>query len=210
MFSLESHAELQDQRIQGLEERCAALANKLIARVADLENRSPRNNIRIISLSESKEGPRPTGFFTNQRAEENGTQILQFLPELDRAHRALTAKPQSGSQQRPVILRLHCYQIKDLIIREPPKEPREISIPRDINTFLEDYTPEVAKQQAKYKQSWLTSTNWDFDQCFFSQPVYRSTWRMERRGDFGNPRKLLLPTAETSARIAWGRGRSNV
>ena len=63
MVSVESHVELQAQRIQALEERCVALANsiaKLTTKAIDLENRSRRNNIRIIGLPESLEGPRPT------------------------------------------------------------------------------------------------------------------------------------------------------
>lgn len=119
--SLETHAELQDQRIQALEERCVALAStnaKLIAKTADLENRSLRNNIRIVGLPESVEGPRPTSFFADLLVEVFGNQILQSPPELDRAHRALVAKPKPDSRPRPVILCLHQYQTKDLIIRE--------------------------------------------------------------------------------------------
>lgn len=48
MSSLESHAELHDQRIQAVEERCVSLASsntRLIAKTSDLESRSRRNNI---------------------------------------------------------------------------------------------------------------------------------------------------------------------
>lgn len=81
MASLESHAELQDQRIQALEERFVALASsntKLIAKTADLESHSRRNNIRIIGLPLSIESPRPTSFFANRLVEVFGNQILQF------------------------------------------------------------------------------------------------------------------------------------
>ena len=47
MDPLESHAELQAQRIQALEERCVALADsnaKLTTKTIDLEIRSRRNN----------------------------------------------------------------------------------------------------------------------------------------------------------------------
>lgn len=124
MDSLESHVELQAQRIQVLEERCVALTNsnaRLAAKTIHLESRSRRNNIRIIGLPESVEGPRPTSFFADLPVEVFGDQILQSPPELDRAHRALTTKPQPGTQPRPVILRLHRYQIKELIIREARK-----------------------------------------------------------------------------------------
>ena len=152
--SLESHAELQDQRIQALEERCVALAEsntKLAAKTIDLESRSRRNNIRIIGLPESIEGPRPTSFFADLLAEVLGDQTLQSPPELDRAHRALTAKPQPGSRPRPVIIRLHRYQIKELIIREARKRRGKLQYRGSPIQIFEDYAPEVAEERAKYR-----------------------------------------------------------
>lgn len=87
MDSLESHVELQAQRIQVLEERCVALTNsnaRLTVKTIDLESRSHRNNIRIIGLPESVEGPRPTSFFADLLVAVLGDQILQSPPELDR------------------------------------------------------------------------------------------------------------------------------
>ena len=72
-------------------------------------------------------------------------------PELDRAHRALTAKPQPGSRSRPVILRLHRYQIKELIIREARKRRGKLQYQRSPIQIIEDYTPEVAGEGAKYR-----------------------------------------------------------
>lgn len=152
--SLESNTELQDQRIQALEERCVALASstaKLTAKTTDLESRSRRNNIRIIGLPESIEGPRPTSFFAELLAETFGDQTLQSPLELDRAHRALTAKPQPGSRPRPVILRLHRYQTKELIIREARKRRGKLQYRGSPIQIFEDYAPEVAEERAKYR-----------------------------------------------------------
>ena len=94
---LETSAESDDQRIRTLETKLIALAdsnNKLLAKTRDLESRSRRNNIRIIGLPESIEGPAPTMFFSKLLVELLGEEILESPPELDRAHRALTAKPQ--------------------------------------------------------------------------------------------------------------------
>ncbi|KAF3837817.1 hypothetical protein F7725_009585, partial [Dissostichus mawsoni] len=49
--SLESNANLQDERMLALEATCATLTDsnaKLLAKVTDLESRSRRNNIRIV------------------------------------------------------------------------------------------------------------------------------------------------------------------
>ncbi|XDV36150.1 hypothetical protein PO909_005994 [Leuciscus waleckii] len=137
--SLESGAELQDQRIHALEDRCAALAEsnaRLMAKTSDLESRSRRNNIRIIGLPESIEAP-----------------------ELDRAHRALTAKPQPGSRPRPVIIRLHRYQIKEMIVREARKRRGDLQYRGSPVHIYEDYTPEVLEQRAKYRDVMSTLYN---------------------------------------------------
>lgn len=152
--SLETSAELHDQRIQILEENYAALAEshaKLQAKIIDLESRSRRNNIRITGLPESIEGPRPTAFFSELLREVFGQEILQSPPELDRAHRALTAKPSPGSRPRPVIIRIHRYQTKELIIREARKRRGKLQYRGSPVQVFEDYAPEVVEERAKYR-----------------------------------------------------------
>lgn len=66
-----------DQCFRELEARCAALAertDKLLAKTSDLESRSRRNNIRIVGLPESIEGPRPTVFFAELLVERLGSE----------------------------------------------------------------------------------------------------------------------------------------
>ncbi|KAJ4918097.1 hypothetical protein JOQ06_022744 [Pogonophryne albipinna] len=143
---LETNANLQDQRLRILEEKCAVLADsnaKLAAKAADLEGRSRRNNIRIIGLPESIEGPRPTTFFSELLVELLGNETLQSPPELDRAHRAPAARPQPGARPRPVILRLHRYQVKDLIVREARKRRGDLSYRGTPVQIYEDFTQEI-------------------------------------------------------------------
>ncbi|KAI2646135.1 DNA mismatch repair protein MutL [Labeo rohita] len=47
--------------------------------------------------------------------------ILSSPPELDRAHRSLTANPKPGERPRAVVVRFHRYQLKDRVIREAPR-----------------------------------------------------------------------------------------
>lgn len=128
--SLESNANLQDQHISKLEEMFEALAEsnaKLMAKAIDLEVRNRRNNLRIIGLPESIEGPGPTDFFSKLLIELQGEQTVVSLLELDRAHRVPVTRLQNGARLQPMIIRLHCFQIKDQIIREARK--RRGSIP---------------------------------------------------------------------------------
>ncbi len=119
--SLESRLTEVDQRLDYLEVACSGLRKDnewLRAKASDLEGRSRWQNVRIMGLPESIEGPRPTIFFSQFLVEVFGHQILSSPPELDRAHRIPAPKPASGQRPHPVILRFHRYQVKDLVIRE--------------------------------------------------------------------------------------------
>ncbi|KAJ3590341.1 hypothetical protein NHX12_008293 [Muraenolepis orangiensis] len=117
---------------------------KLKAKIIDLEGRSRRNNLRIIGIPESIEGPRPTAFYSEVLVKMLGDQVLQTPPELDRAHRTLAAKPRQGDKPRPVIVCFHRHQTKELVIREARNQDSPIRI-------YEDYCPEVQEQRAAYR-----------------------------------------------------------
>lgn len=154
IVSLETSLESDDQRIRALEAQVVALTDsnsKLLAKTSDLKSRSRRNNIRIIGLPESIEGPTPTMFFSKLLVELLSEEILESPPELDRAHRVLTAKPQPGSRPRPVIIRLHRYQVNNLIIRKARKRRGNLQYQGAPIQIFEDYAPEVAEERTKYR-----------------------------------------------------------
>lgn len=151
--SLETNATLVDQRLQQLEKTCSDLQKdneQLKLKVSDLEGRSRRQNVRIIGLPESIEGPRPTKFFSKLLADVFGTDVLASPPELDRAHRSLAPKPAPGGKPRPVILRFHRFQVKDLVICEARKRGTLYYKSHPIRLF-DDYSPDVLKQCAEYR-----------------------------------------------------------
>uniref|UniRef100_A0A1A7XA95 Uncharacterized protein n=1 Tax=Iconisemion striatum TaxID=60296 RepID=A0A1A7XA95_9TELE len=90
-------------------------------RVAELEGRSRRQNIQIVGLPEMFGGPGLTAFFSELQVEIFGEGMFSSPPEIDRAHRTLTANPTQGEKPRPVLLCFHRYQVKDLVIREAHK-----------------------------------------------------------------------------------------
>lgn len=150
----ESAAEVLDSRLRELETTCAALVDsnaKLKAKTADLEARSCRNNIRIVGLPESTEGPRPTAFFSELLRKVLGEEILPSLPELDRAHRSLTSKPLPGEKPRAVIIRFHRYQEKDRVVREARRRRGELRYDGKPIAIFEDFSPEVLEQRSVYK-----------------------------------------------------------
>lgn len=153
--SLESNADSLGERLITLEATCSELATsntKLKAKAADLEARSRRNNIRIIGLPKSIEGPQPTTFFSDLLFQLLGEPTLSTPPELDRAHRALIAKSKQGEKSRPVIIQFHNFQIKEKVIREARKRRVELQYQGKPIAFYEDYTPEVMEQRAVYRE----------------------------------------------------------
>lgn len=127
--SLELAAGDFSQRVADLENSCSFLRDenaRLKAKVTDLESRSRRQNLHILGLPEST--GRPTEFFSMLLHEVFGNETLPSPPEIDRAHCSLAPKPAPGQRPRPVILRLHRYQTKDLLIREARREEGNLSI----------------------------------------------------------------------------------
>jgi len=99
--SLESNANLQDERLLAL---CATLMEsnaRLLAKATDLESRRRRNNIRIVGLPESIEGPHPSTFFSELLVEVLGDGVLSLPLECDKAHWSLSDKPKPGLRPRP-------------------------------------------------------------------------------------------------------------
>lgn len=152
--ALEDNSNEVDRRLSELEKVCTTLQREnvsLTSKLADLEGRSRRQNIRIVGLPESIEGSRPTTFFAQLLVDVLGTEILPSPPELDRAHRSLAPKPAPGAKPRPVIIRLHRFQVKDLIIREARRRGN-LSFKEHGIRIYEDYTTDVLKQRAEYKE----------------------------------------------------------
>uniref|UniRef100_A0A672KHY0 Bloodthirsty-related gene family, member 31 n=1 Tax=Sinocyclocheilus grahami TaxID=75366 RepID=A0A672KHY0_SINGR len=80
-----------------------------------------------------------------------GEQVLPSPPELDRAHRALIAKPKQGERPRAVIVRFYWYQIKEVVIRESRKRRGSLQYHgKTITIYDAIYSPEVLEQCAQY------------------------------------------------------------
>lgn len=153
LSSMELATEDLSQRVADLENVCSGLKqdnSKLLAKVVYLESRSRRQNLRILGLAESTEGPRPTEFFSGLLAEVFGQDTLPSPPEIDRAHHSLAAKPAPGQRPRPVILRLHRFQVKELLIREARRRGKLDYHGQQIR-IVDDYCPEVVSKRAEYR-----------------------------------------------------------
>ena len=153
LTSLEDNANQVSDRLQEVEAKYTALEDsftKLKAKTIDLESRSRRNNIRIAGVPESVEGTQPTTFFSKLLLDVLGDGVLSSPPELDRAHRALTAKL-PGGKPRMVIARIHNYRVKEKIIQEARKRRGGLFYQGNPVAIFEDYCPEIMEQRTAYR-----------------------------------------------------------
>lgn len=100
-------------RIDQLEKANAALASK----AEDLENRSRRQNVRIVGIPEGLEGGSPAEFISKLLQRVIGNDIFPTPPEVDRVHRMLVPRPAVGQCPRAVIVKFHRYQDKERVLR---------------------------------------------------------------------------------------------
>nr|XP_014352056.1 PREDICTED: uncharacterized protein LOC106706118 [Latimeria chalumnae] len=118
---LDSAAEDHEVHINRLEEDLvhqAHFARKLWDRVQDLENRSRRNNIRVLGVPEGAEGNGVSGPALLL------TILRECLPlnaadsiKVEHAHHTLGPRPPADQRLRPIIARLLQFQVREHILR---------------------------------------------------------------------------------------------
>lgn len=135
-----------EKRIQALEKQ-----NKLLLdRVDDLENRSRRNNLRILNVPEGSEKGQSTIQFVSQMLMEViGEGTLDKPPELERAHRSLGEKPPAGQPPRPFVVCFNRFQEKETILRWARAHKPEFN--GSELRFFPDMSANVAKKRAAFK-----------------------------------------------------------
>lgn len=143
-----------DGRVTALESTCSALSKdneKLRIKLDDLENRSRRNNIRVIGIPEGSEGSHPSAFIEALVLEVFGEQSFSKKPEVDRAHRSLAPPPKANQAPRPFIVRMHHYQMRELILRLAREKGQVLYKGLRIH-FYPDVSADVAKRRAAFNQ----------------------------------------------------------
>lgn len=147
-----------EQRIMDLEEahaeagpkldKCDKKVQALWSRVEELENRSRRNNIRIIGLKEGSELPGQM----DQCVEKILSEALGFAGvefEIERAHRIPVPIPDPGKAPRPVVVRFLRSSARDKIIRMA-KEKRGFDWEGGKLSLFEDVSKELAEKRKAF------------------------------------------------------------
>ncbi|KAJ8371916.1 hypothetical protein AAFF_G00298680 [Aldrovandia affinis] len=151
--SLETSQNVVTDRLAELEAQCASLAADnvvLKAAVDDQENHSRRQNIRVIGIPEGEEGTNPTAFMGSFLKEVLGEETFADQPVIDRAHRTLATKPPPGKPPRAILVRLHYYQTKEMILRTS-RERGQLSHKGNKIHILPDFSAALARRRAEFR-----------------------------------------------------------
>lgn len=144
LASVELASDDLSQRVSELENLCSSLSennSKLTSQVTDLEG----------SIGSAVEGGRPTDVFSTLLCEVFGESTFASPLEIDRAHHSLAVKPAPGQRLSPIIICLHRYKIKDLLIREARWRGKLDYCGQQIR-IVEDYCPEVLSQRSEHRE----------------------------------------------------------
>lgn len=130
--AVKTSLQVQEQKLKDVEESLTDVDDLskdnewMRAKLFDLENRSRRNNVRIIGIPEHSEGARSTTFMEELLIEVFGKESFAKPPVVDRAHRSLAPPPKPNQAPRPFIVQLHHYQTRELILWLCPKSPHTL------------------------------------------------------------------------------------
>ncbi|RXN17961.1 putative transposase element L1Md-A101/L1Md-A102/L1Md-A2 [Labeo rohita] len=180
-----------DARLITVEKLCNALQTEnrdLKLKLDDLENRSRRQNVRIIGIPEGSEGHNPVTFVSSMLTELFGEDAFERPPEIDRAHR-VGQKPQRNSFPRHMVVRLHKYQTKELILKLS-RERGQLEFNGTVVRIFPDMSAEVMRRRAEYKDVKTSLRN--------AGITYGMLYPARLRVDFQGQRHMFL-TPQTAA-----------
>ncbi|XP_075315187.1 uncharacterized protein l1td1 [Odontesthes bonariensis] len=133
--------------LEQLEKANAVLASK----ADDLENRSRRQNLRIVGLPEGTEGSLPLDFVSQLLQAVIGDDIFPKPPELDRAQRTPAPKPTQGQRSRALIVRFHRFQDKERVLCWARSQKGDIKFNDNRILFFPDFSAALARRRAAFR-----------------------------------------------------------
>uniref|UniRef100_A0A3P9J4Q2 L1 transposable element RRM domain-containing protein n=1 Tax=Oryzias latipes TaxID=8090 RepID=A0A3P9J4Q2_ORYLA len=126
--------------------------NKRLAdKCSDLENRSRRQNIRIVGIGEGIEANDTNKFVARFLGEVLGEENFNRAILIDKAHRSLAPKPRIGEKPRSIIARLHYLSDKEKIM-SLSRAKGKLSFEGSPVHIFPNVSPEVGRQRAAFNQ----------------------------------------------------------
>lgn len=119
-------------------------------KLIDQEGRARRENIRLYNVPENEEGNSMVSFIETLLREK-----LDFPPTaellIERAHRALAAKPSATGKPRSIVIKFHRYKTKEEVLRRA-WEKKEILLNEQRIFFDHDYPAAVLNKRKEYNE----------------------------------------------------------
>uniref|UniRef100_A0A8P4G1W7 L1 transposable element RRM domain-containing protein n=1 Tax=Dicentrarchus labrax TaxID=13489 RepID=A0A8P4G1W7_DICLA len=130
---------------QSISKECKKMQDKC----QDLENRSRRQNLRLVGITEGAEGGNMIKFLADFFPAVLGADNFSSLVVIDRAHRTLAPRLTSGERPRAILVRLHYYTDKQKIL-DLGKTKGRLTYKGDQVHIFPDMSPEVSRQRAAF------------------------------------------------------------
>ncbi|KAK7878437.1 hypothetical protein WMY93_034320, partial [Mugilogobius chulae] len=141
-------------RVVALEKSQQALISdnkRLTEKCVDLENRSRRQNIRIVGVAEGAEANNANNFVARFLVEVLGGENFDRAIVIDKAHRSLAPKPRLGEKPSAIIARLHYLTDKEKVM-SLSRAKGKLSFEGSPVHIFPDMSPEVGRQRAAFNQ----------------------------------------------------------
>uniref|UniRef100_H2ZUV6 L1 transposable element RRM domain-containing protein n=1 Tax=Latimeria chalumnae TaxID=7897 RepID=H2ZUV6_LATCH len=109
---IKDSAEEETQRLLQMEQKLTTA----VQRIEDLENRSRRNNVKIVGFPEGVEGGNPIKFLQSVLPEL--LDLKHDLPlQIERARHTLGPRPTPGQRPRAFVIKLLCFPTRELLLK---------------------------------------------------------------------------------------------
>ncbi|KAL0151786.1 hypothetical protein M9458_052937, partial [Cirrhinus mrigala] len=108
-----------------------------------------RHNIKIVGIPEGEEESKPTEFVSRLISRLFGEEHFPHPVKVERAHCSLQPKPAVGENPRTILVHIHNFQEKELILRCGRLQQLEYKGKRVL--IFPDYTSEVMSQRNAFR-----------------------------------------------------------
>uniref|UniRef100_A0A6Q2ZP90 L1 transposable element RRM domain-containing protein n=1 Tax=Esox lucius TaxID=8010 RepID=A0A6Q2ZP90_ESOLU len=162
-------------------DKSAARLTTLEEKIADLEDRSRRDNVRIMNLPESVEAANLTTYITGSLPVWFPS-LSDVKPEIMRAHRI--GPPNNSGRPRTVIMKMLRYTDRDSILRAFRKSPIKVD-GKDVR-FAADYSAFTMNRRRSFMEVTNKSQKMGF-QTFLLYPAQLKLMRGSTQHVFKSP-----------------------
>uniref|UniRef100_H3A9M4 L1 transposable element RRM domain-containing protein n=1 Tax=Latimeria chalumnae TaxID=7897 RepID=H3A9M4_LATCH len=151
VLEAENRISKTEDRELGTEQDCKYLKQHLataLERIEDLENRSRRNNLRILGFPEGAEDGNPVKFLQEILPELLDLEVGQTL-EIERAHHTLAPRPTSEQRPRAFIMKFLRYPIRELLLRTA-RNKSQIKWKDHRISFFPDWSRDLQQKRQRF------------------------------------------------------------